>query len=75
MPQRALNGSKWTRVAPLGTDRHYMVVGARRESSLPTNRPRWRYTLKATISGASIDVCEQQLNDLQQWAPGWRRLG
>lgn len=61
--------SKWTAVAPVNKEKHFIVTGvvARDDPALP---PEW-IDIEAVHSGATRRIGWRELRDEAQWRQGW----
>ncbi|MGB0621292.1 MAG: TIGR02450 family Trp-rich protein [Myxococcota bacterium] len=63
-------GSKWTALAPVDREKHFLVVGQRRTAS-GIARER-ELELQAVTSKRTRWIAPEALEDETQWARGWR---
>jgi tryptophan-rich hypothetical protein len=62
--------SKWTAVAPIGKELHFVVTGMLPPRS--PDRPSLQLELTAVYSGRIRIVDRSELNDRSLWHRGWR---
>ena len=61
--------SKWTACAPVGKEKHFMVVAAL-EPAPPG--PVVEVIMEAVISGRQFNIAWRELRDQDRWRQGWK---
>ena len=67
-PYQAKNfqpGAKWTRLAPVNGDRHFQICQMNIREQIGD--------LLAVVTGNRYGISVDDLNDPDQWLPGWQR--
>ncbi|HSN54299.1 MAG TPA: TIGR02450 family Trp-rich protein [Candidatus Sulfomarinibacteraceae bacterium] len=66
---KKLPGSKWTAVAPVNREKHFLVLDwVRDEAGEPTDR----VVIEAILTNRLQEICWRALGDPGRWQVGWR---
>jgi len=67
--RKKLPGSKWTAVAPVRREKHFLVLDwVRDEAGEPTDR----IIIEAILSNRLQEIHWRELEDADRWRMGWR---
>lgn len=62
--------SKWTAVAPVNKEKHFIVTAI--IAPQPPATVLDEVTMEAVLTGRSFTLRWRELNDIAQWRQGWR---